>query len=347
MLQHRPSEEKIPAAVRLSSEMTENRALVADGPTTDTLNTLLWDNPMLAKELRRSRREAWTDSRAILTERLRASLIQSAILSVVGIGLFESQVIPRLSGDEPRVAWLIFFGAIAVIQAAVATLGAGSVGARIQGERMKQTWSAVLLTRLSPAQLVLGKIGASVAPGLLAALSLVPAALWCLMRSGEPAAFLSALALWPTILVASALTALLSVRVALRGFRPPIRRGGLFGAAAGAYWMGAPILGQVLATAGMMVGGMLSYLGVDVGPLQLPALVLFGLIMAPLAAVNPFVAIIAALPWAWPDPNTAALGLAIRAALVLIHLGFAATWARKTWKAALEDVPRSQPDLTP
>lgn len=346
MLQHRPSEENVPAAVRLSPESTESQTTVPESPVSDTLDSLLWDNPMLAKELRRSRREDWTDARSLLRQRLRASLIQGAIVSAAGLGLLETQIIPRLSGNEPSLVWLGSFIAIAVIQTAMAALGAGTVGARIQGERMKQTWSAVLLTRLSPAQVVLGKIGASVAPGLFSALALVPASLWCLFRAGEPTAFLSALALWPTILVSAALTGLLSVRVALRG-KPRGKWGGFLGMAGGGYWMGAPILGQILGTFGALLGGVLSHLGFDIGPLYPVALILFALAMVPLTVVNPLAALFAALPWSWPDPNWAPWATAIRVALVLIHLGFAVHWTRKNWKAALQDVARSQPDLTP
>ena len=346
MLQHRPSEENVPAAVRLSPETTASQATVAETATPDTLDSLLWDNPMLAKELRRSRREGWTDARSLLAKRLQTSFIQGAILSAVGIGLMESQIIPRLSGDEPRAAWLLLFGAIVVIQAVLTAVGAGSVGARIHGERMKQTWSAVLLTRLSPAQIVVGKLGASVVPGLFTALALLPGALWCLLRSGEPMAFVSAVALWPTILVSAALTGLLSVRVALRG-KVRGKWGGFLGMAAGGYWMGAPVLGQVLGTFGMLLGGVLSYLGLDIGPLQPVALILFGLVMIPLTVINPFAALVAALPWGWPDPSWAPWAMALRAALVLIHLGFATHWTRKMWKAAVQDVARSQPDITP
>lgn len=346
MLQHRPNEESATLASRPSSLTTERIARTQAEATPETLTSLIWDNPMLAKEIRRSRREEWAAARTLIVRRFQGSMIQGLIFSAIGLGAFESQIVPRLSDGEPRVAWLVLFGTIALIQAVAALVGTGGVGARVQGERMKQTWSAVLLTRLTPAQLVVGKVGAAILPGLFAALSLVPAALWCAVRSGEPGAALSALALWPTILVATALTALLSIRVALRGSQPRRGKGGFLGAAAGAYWMGAPVLAQILGTAGMLVGGVLSYLGVDVAPLQLPAAILFGAIVLPLAVVNPFVALIAALPWAWPDPNTAALGTLIRVALVLIHLGFAANWTRKAWKSALADVPRSQPDIT-
>ena len=345
MLQHRPAEENVPAT-RLSSEEIERRVSVAESVAPDTISSLLWDNPMLAKELRRARRESWEDARSMLQQRLKISMIQGGAISAVGLGLFESQLVPRLSGDEHRVAWLLLFGFIAVIQAATAIVGAGTVGARIQGERMKQTWSAVLLTRLSPAQIVVGKVGASILPGLLGAASLIPAALWCLMRSGEPMAFLSTVALWPTILVASALTGLLSVRVALRGWLQT-KKPGLLGAAAGAYWMGAPILGQVLATTGMVIAAVLSYLGIDTSQFQTPALVLFGLVMLPLIVVNPLAALFVALPWAWPGPGAVQWATAARVAIVLIHLGFSVHWTRKAWKSALADVPRSQPDLTP
>ena len=89
MLQHRSSEHSEPPTVHSLAPTLEKRE-AADEHSPDTISSLLWDNPMLAKELRRTRRESWGDARSMLQQRLKTAMIQGGAISAVGLGLFEN-----------------------------------------------------------------------------------------------------------------------------------------------------------------------------------------------------------------------------------------------------------------
>jgi hypothetical protein len=341
MLRQRSHEETEPT-VRYSFSEEQAEAQLPDSTTAEpnSLETLVWNNPLLAKELRTGRRSAWTDARTQLATRMRNTLIFGALGGGVLLAMLYSKILPSLDPIETQALWRILLGVILGVQGTILGSGATTVGGSIARERTKQTWNALLLTRLTPEQLVVGKIGSGLATGIFGALALMPLLLWCLALSG-PTGWLWTPIAWLVMAVTTPLTALLTVRPVLLGRRVPARVSG----AAGALWMSGPLVVMIL----YAIGGVAALLLRDVLPDWAgPASLVLGSILAvPLLLTSPLVALGLALPWFWPDTATSGWGLVARLVAIAAHLIFTSVLLRRTWKRVVEEAPRSAPDLNP
>jgi ABC-type Na+ efflux pump permease subunit len=238
-----------------------------------------------------------------------------------------------------QTLWTVLLGVVTSIQAALLVIAAGSSGGSVARERLKQTWSALLLTRLTPRQIVVGKALGAAAPGILGALGFVPIALWCLARAGPQSWLWTALA-GAVLLLATPLTALLALRPTLRGRNVPAK----VSSAAGLLWIGGPIAVQVLYMVGAIGGFILSTLGLISSKTGTALLALGGLLAVPLLLTSPLVALLAALPWTWSDTGIAPQVFLVRIAVIAVHLLYLTHLLRRAWRDTLSDAPRSAPD---
>ncbi|MGC4045601.1 MAG: hypothetical protein QM758_17560 [Armatimonas sp.] len=308
--------------------------------TVETLDTLVWENPLLAKELRAGKRRTWSSARAQLAANARRALTFGAISGGLLLTMLYTKLFPSLAPDEISMTWRILLGIVVGIQGTLLVAGAGGINGNIMRERSKQTWSALLLTRLTPKQLVLGKLIGSMAPGAMGALGLMPLLLWCLANAG-PAGWLWTPLAWLVMGVAAPLTGLLALRPALQGSK-------LTGAklnAAGGLWLGGPLFVQVLYTIGGIFALLLSRLGPIPEGLGQVALILGAVLAVPLLLTSPLIALILALPWLWPDSDSSTWGLVIRLVAIAAHLVFTSVLLRRTWQMTIKEAPRSAPDL--
>ncbi len=309
-------------------------------PEENSLQSLVWDNPLLAKELRLGRRARWEDARTQLLGRARNALIFGALGGLLLLGMLYSKIVPSLDPSETQALWRILLGVILGVQAAILSSGASTIGGSIVRERTKQTWNALLLTRLTPEQLVVGKIGGGLATGAIGAVALMPLLLWCLALSG-PTGWLWTPIAWLVMLVAAPLTALLTLRPVLIGRKVPAKVSG----AGGALWLGGPLVVQVLYSVGAVAALLLrNILPEWLGPV---ALIVAGALSVPLLLTSPLIALGLALPWLWPDADTSGWALAARLVAIAAHLIFTGILLRRTWKRVVEEAPRSAPDLNP
>lgn len=107
-------------------------------------------NPVLAKELR-DRVRTWRSP----------FLITLYILVLAGIGGFAYYLQTRYSfgGTQALRLGLTIFGILVVVQLIlIAFLTPGMTASIISGERERQTWPLLLVTRLSPLSIVIGKL---------------------------------------------------------------------------------------------------------------------------------------------------------------------------------------------
>lgn len=339
MLRQRTQEEE---TTGYRSVAVEQEAVHTEKPSVveETLDTLIWDNPLLAKELRAGKKGAWVNARERLAGNARTALTYGAIGGGFVLTLFYTKLAPNLQGPELGVAWRVLLGILVGIQGAFLVSGAGGIGGNIQRERGKQTWSALLLTRLTSKQLVLGKLIGAMAPGAMGALGMMPLLLWCLANAG-PTGWLWTPIAWLVMLVAAPLTGLLALRPALRGSK-------LTGAklnAAGGLWLGGPLIVQVLYTVGGIGALLLSRFTPISDEFGQLLLILGAVLAVPLLLTSPLIALILALPWLWPDGDTSAWGLAIRLIAIAAHLVFTGVLLKRTWRTTLEETPHSAPDL--
>jgi hypothetical protein len=306
----------------------------------NSLQSLIWDNPLLAKELRTGRKARWEDARTQLLSRARNTLIFGALGALILLGMIYTKIVPSLDSTEVQTLWRILLGVLLGAQAVILGSGASTIGGSIVRERTKQTWNALLLTRLTPEQLVVGKVGGGLATGIVGSLALMPLLLWCLALSG-PTGWLWTPIAWLVMLIAAPLTALLTIRPVLIGRRVPTRVSG----AAGALWLGGPLVVQVLYSVGAVGALLLRNILPDwLGPV---ALVVAGVLAVPLLLTSPLIALGLALPWVWPDADSSGWALAARLVAIAAHLIFTSTLLRRTWKRVVEEVPKSAPDLNP
>jgi ABC-type multidrug transport system permease subunit len=334
-------EDEESSVYRFAAESGEMAATTALSETSETMDSMVWDNPLLAKELRAGRRgTAWIDARTQLMRRARKAVLYGSIGGGVFLTLLYAKLLPSLAPREIEVTWRILLGIITAVQAAVLASGAGGISGNILRERSKQTWSALLLTRLTPRQMVLGKTLGGLASGALGALALLPVALWCLANAG-PAAWLWTPLAWLIMLVAAPLTALLALRPALQGNKISAGRAN----AAGALWLGGPLLVQMLYTIGVVIALALSQFGPLPDGLSAVFLVLGIILGVPLLLTSPLVVLILTLPWFWPDLETSNWALFLRLLAIVVHLVFTSVLLRRAWHTVLKEAPKSAPDL--
>jgi len=107
-------------------------------------------NPVLAKELR-DRVRTWRSP----------LLITSYLMALAGIGglYYSLQTRYSFGGTQALRLGILIFGILAVAQLIlIAFLTPGMTASIISGERERQTWPLLLVTRLSPLSIVIGKL---------------------------------------------------------------------------------------------------------------------------------------------------------------------------------------------
>ena len=136
---------------------------------------LFRDNPVFTREvtMRLSVRRMST------VNRIAGAVVVGLVLPAYHLFFLYLSYESMNAGDVRNVA--------VVIEALVlSVLTSSLMSSACSGEREKQTWNALLLSRLSPAQIVAGKLAGGVAPALLALAALWPMNLLLGVRAGIP-----------------------------------------------------------------------------------------------------------------------------------------------------------------
>ncbi|MBI2297708.1 MAG: ABC transporter permease subunit [Armatimonadetes bacterium] len=161
-------------------------------------------NPLLGHELRSRLRLFRKLGHTPLTRRLAAVVLAASYLLLVGLLAFS-----MVSHDPPDGSSL--FAAVAVISLLlICFLAPGCTATAIAGERQKGTWDMLVVTSLSPGEILAGKLWGRVAGlflWLLGPLPLLVIAL--LMGRVEPEMVLATAVVLPTTLVGLAAVGLL------------------------------------------------------------------------------------------------------------------------------------------
>jgi len=134
MLRQRPQEDET-AGYR--SVIAEQQAVHAESPSVveETLETMVWENPLLAKELRAGKKGEWVTARTRLAANARKSLLFGTLSGGLLLTFLYSKLFPALGEQEISMTWRILLGILLRVQGSILVAWAGGIGGEIQGGR--------------------------------------------------------------------------------------------------------------------------------------------------------------------------------------------------------------------
>ncbi len=131
-------------------------------------------NPVMRRELL----ERWRGKRAFTVVTIHVAVLAAFTLLMAWIGIrsieFESRFGGGLAGSGPLLGRFLLENLLAVTMALAMLLAPAYAATQISGERERQTLALLRITLVSPTQIVLGKLVASVAWLLVLVLAAIP-----------------------------------------------------------------------------------------------------------------------------------------------------------------------------
>ncbi|MGC4048025.1 MAG: ABC transporter permease subunit [Armatimonas sp.] len=285
--------------------------------------SVMRENPVLHKELRSIFFPAKQTESQRKLQRLVAGVTATAIYAAVMLAMRE--ILKGMPAEAHQTAWYVLYGILIGIQSIILLAAPLTrLPATIAREREKQTWNALLLSRLSAETILGGKYVSGLISSLVALLFFLPLTVLAAVLGG-----VSVVAVGMGMAVLVAMAAMLAMTSLYASWKQETtvkanNEAGL--------WM----LGLVFGAAGFwglgsLLWGILSYFLTGAFSTPMPDFWRTGLQVP--AWLNPFVAL-----WAtsMPDGSTQILPI-VKTLLPLTFLAFSTTVSVKLWKRMVKN----------